>query len=100
MKIGPDKFQCDGCDKMILPEDVKNNAFYTTSSPLICAQSELTKEEAIKRIPAVLILCLDCEPKMAMAFKMHMAALLPPGRLKQIVTRLVMKYGWERVKFY
>lgn len=77
--------QCDVCDHMITAKDAAAGDFYKFMFPMV-ARPSAPKE------PAMLVACVECQPKLARAVKAKDFNLLPPSRLRKILEKLTKKY--------
>jgi hypothetical protein len=87
--------QCDVCDKFV---DAKDN-YWKTYCPLIVGEMEL-KKPIEARTPAMIVICPGCKKTMKTAIALRSYGALPNGRLKQILAKLLIKFGADNIHWY
>ena len=85
--------QCDVHDAFIAPGD----RFHTFMVPPGRNFGGIAKKSSPKK-PQVLVACSSCWPKVLVSFKTKLLAFLPPGRLRNVLMRLVLTHGVHNLR--
>lgn len=85
--------QCDVCDKFVDEKD-KSYPFMIPPGRNFGGVAKKGKPG----VPAKLRACESCWPKVLVAIKTKQMAFLPPGRLRNVLMRLILMHGVHNLR--